>query len=75
MFTPNQVVRLTGWFDEMEKNRNPDQMDIDLIKQISELLKDVEGSEGEDYITYKEYYEQMKNVFIPKMERLYIKNN
>ena len=75
MFTPNQVVRLTGWFDEMEKNSNPDQMDIDLIKQISELLKDVEGSEGEDYITYKEYYEQMKNVFIPKMERLYIKNN
>ena len=52
----------------MQKEVDIDQGDVDLLTQLTELLKDAEGSEGEDYITYKEYYSYLKNTFIPDMQ-------
>ena len=71
MFTPQQVVRLTYWFHVMEKEEHPDKEDINLLKQIAELLKDAEGSEGPDYVTYKGYYKHMTEVEIPQLEKTY----
>ena len=71
MFTPQQTVRLTYWFHVMEKEEHPDQTDIDILKKIVELLKDEEGSEGPEFITYKEYYKHMTEHEIPKLEKIY----
>ena len=72
MFTPQQAVRLTYWFHVMENEVNPDKEDINLLRQIAELLKDAEGSEGPDYVTYKEYYKHLTEVEIPQLEKTYI---
>lgn len=71
MFTPQQAVRLIDWFRVMEKEIHPDKDDIKLLRQIVELLKDAEGSEGPDYITYKECYKRLTDVEIPQLERTY----
>ena len=71
MFTPQQAVRLTYWFHVMEKELHPDGDDINILKQIVELLKDTEGSEGPDYITYKAYYKHLTEVEIPQLEKTY----
>ena len=68
MLTPQNVTRLISWFNVMQKELNINQGDVDLLTQLTELLKDVEGSEGEDYITYKEYHSYLKNTFIPDMQ-------
>jgi hypothetical protein len=56
----------------MEKEVNPDKEDVNLLRQIVELLKDAEGSEGPDYVTYKEYYKHLTEVEIPQLEKTYI---
>jgi hypothetical protein len=70
MLTPNNVTMIIGWFNVMQKNDVVDinQGDVDLLTQLVELLKDVEGREGEDFVTYKEYYSYLKNTFIPEMQ-------
>lgn len=70
MITPQNITRLISWFNVMQKEEvvDIDQGDIDLLTQLVELLKDVEGREGPDYVTYKEYYSYLKDVFIPEMQ-------
>ena len=68
MLTPQNVTKLISWFNVMQKEVDINQGDIDLLTQLVELLKDVEGREGDDYITYKEYYSYLKDTFIPEMQ-------
>lgn len=70
MLTPNNVTMIISWFNVMQRNDMIDinQGDVDLLTQLVELLKDIEGREGEDFITYKEYYSYLKNTFIPEMQ-------
>lgn len=70
MLTPQNVTRLISWFNVMQKEDVVDinQEDVDLLTQLTELLKDAEGREGDDYITYKEYYSYLKTMFIPEMQ-------
>lgn len=75
MLTPQNVTKLISWFNVMQKEVDITQGDVDLLTQLAELLKDAEGSQGEDYITYKEYHSYLKTIFIPEMQNRVVIDN
>jgi hypothetical protein len=71
MLKPEQVTRLIGWFHVMEENDHPYPADIELLKVITEMLKDAKGRESKEVITFKQYYKYLTKEYIPQMEKLH----
>lgn len=70
MLTPTQVSLIIKWFENTNKAVIHKE-DIDVLKVIVEVLRDAEGSRGEGYKTFKEFYTLLIESEIPRWEKIY----